>query len=72
MRIAITALVAVGGIVLALVSALLLAAPLGGAPFDESFSNPRLVYAPTLAVIGVALVFSAAIVYELMPRIGDD
>ena len=72
MRIGITALVAIGGVVLALVSALLLAAPLGGAPVDESFSNPRLTYAPTLAVIGVALVFSAAIVYELLPRLGDD
>jgi hypothetical protein len=72
MRIAITALVAIGGLVLALVSALLLAAPLGGAPFDESFSNPRMTFAPTLAVIGVAMVFCAAIVYELMPRLGDD
>ncbi len=72
MRIGITALVAIGGLVLAIVSALLLAAPLGGPPFDEGFSNPRMDYAPTLAVIGVALVFIAAIVYELLPRLGDD
>jgi hypothetical protein len=44
-----------------------LAAPLG-IPTNETFSNPRVEYAPTLFIIGVLLVFSAAVVYELLPE----
>jgi Ni/Fe-hydrogenase subunit HybB-like protein len=44
-----------------------LAAPLG-VPVNESFSNPRLPFAPTLFILGVMTVFLAAVVYELIPE----
>jgi hypothetical protein len=43
-----------------------LAAPIGR-PTDVSFSEPRLPFAPLLFIVGVGLVFSAALVYELLP-----
>ena len=49
------------------VSYFLLAAPLGN-PTSELYSNPRLPFAPLLFVIGVGLVFLAAVVYELLPE----
>lgn len=45
---------------------LVLAAPLGR-PTDVSFSEPRMPYAALLFIVGVGIVFSAAIVYELLP-----
>lgn len=72
MRLPVTALVLLAGVVLAAVSYIFLAAPLGGSPFDEGFSNPRMDFAPTLFVIGVALSFVAAMVYEILPKLGDE
>jgi hypothetical protein len=48
------------------VAYLVLAAPLGR-PTDVSFSEPRMPYAALLFIVGVGIVFSAAIVYELPP-----
>ena len=43
-----------------------LAAPLGD-PTSEVFSNPGVPYAPLFSILGVMLVFLAAVVYELLP-----
>jgi molybdopterin-containing oxidoreductase family membrane subunit len=43
-----------------------LAAPIG-IPTSEFYSNPRVPFAPLFFVTGVALVFLAAVVYELLP-----
>lgn len=43
-----------------------LAAPIGK-PTDVSFSEPRVPFAPLLFIVGVGIVFSSAIVYELLP-----
>ena len=67
MRGLLTAITALAGVVLALVAYLLMAAPLGIAE-DESFSNPRVPFAATFFVIGIALVFISAIVYEVLPE----
>jgi len=67
MRLAISLMTLAVGVVLAVVSYFLLAAPLGQ-PVDESFSNPRVPFAPTLFIIGVMLVFLSAVVYELFPE----
>ncbi len=37
------------------------------APWDPVYSNPRLPFAPALFILGVMLVFLAAVVYELLP-----
>lgn len=71
MRTALSLLTLVSGVALAVVSYFLLVAPLG-IPTNESFSNPRVPLAPTLFILGVALVFLSALVYELFPeRKGD-
>jgi hypothetical protein len=57
------------GFALQVVAYLLLAAPIG-TPTDVRFSQPRLPYAPALFILGVILVFLAAVVYELMPDRG--
>lgn len=67
MRLMLTFLTLGAGIALAVVSYFLLAAPLG-LPTDESFSNPRVPMAPLLFIIGVAIVFLSAVVYELLPE----
>lgn len=41
-----------------------LVAPIG-ATTSEVISNPRLPFAPTIFVLGIALVFASAVVYEL-------
>jgi hypothetical protein len=56
----------VAGFVLQAVTFLFLAAPLG-TPTEVRFSEPRVPFAPALFILGVVLVFSAALVYELMP-----
>ncbi len=66
MRNTLTFLMVVGGFALQAVSYFLLAAPLG-IPTGVSFSNPRLPFAPTLFIVGVMVVFLAAVVYELLP-----
>lgn len=48
-----------------------LAAPIGR-PTDVSFSEPRVPFAPLLFILGVVLVFSAALVYELLPDRSKD
>lgn len=40
------------------------AAPLG-TPTGVEFSEPRLAFAPGIFILGVVLVFSSALVYEL-------
>ena len=60
-------LMVIVGFVLQAVSYFLLAAPLGQ-PTSPLYSNPRLPFAPTLFIIGVMLVFLAAVVYELLPE----
>ena len=53
------------GIALMAASYFLLAAPWGAESVDNS--NPRLDFAPLLFVLGVMLVFGAALLYELLP-----
>jgi hypothetical protein len=66
MRVAITLLMVIGGFVLQAVSYFWLTAPIG-IPTSPVFSNPRLPFAPLLFILGVILVFLAAVVYELLP-----
>ena len=54
-----------GGLALAVIG-FLLSAPIGPTT-SPVISNPRLPFAPTLFVLGVMLVFSSAVVYELFP-----
>lgn len=67
MRKTLTAMLVVGGFLLQGVSYFVLAAPLG-IPTSEAFSNPRVPFAAALFVLGVMLVFLAAVVYELLPE----
>ncbi|MFQ5854463.1 MAG: hypothetical protein ACE5LU_02300 [Anaerolineae bacterium] len=60
-------LMVIGGFALQAVSYFLLAAPLG-TPTSPYYSNPRVPFAPTLFIVGVMLVFIAAVVYELLPE----
>ncbi len=48
------------------VSYLFLAAPIGQ-PTSPAYADPRLPFAPLLFLVGVALVFLSAVVYELLP-----
>ncbi len=66
MRIFLTLLMIVLGFVIQAVSYFYLAAPLG-IPSSPAYSDPRVPFAPLIFVIGVILVFLAAVVYELMP-----
>ncbi len=54
------------GFALQAVSYLVLATPIGR-PTGVRFSNPRVQFSPALFILGVVLVFSAGVVYELMP-----
>ena len=67
MRTIIASIMVIGGFVLQAVSYFSFAAPLGIST-GESFSNPRVDYAPALFIMGVLLVFLAAVVYELLPE----
>ena len=58
------------GFIIQGVSFFFLAAPLG-TPTNESFSNPRVPFAPLIFIVGVMIVFLAAVVYELLPDKGD-
>ena len=53
------------GLALAIVG-FVLAAPIGPV-VDPAISNPGLPFAPTIVVLGILLLFSSALVYELMP-----
>lgn len=66
-RTILTILMVIAGFALQAVSYFLLAAPLG-IPTSPVFSNPRLPFAPGLFILGVMLVFLAAVVYELLPE----
>jgi cytochrome b subunit of formate dehydrogenase len=66
MRTIIVVAMIVVGFALQAVTFLFLAAPLG-TPTDVRFSEPRLPFAPVLFILGVVIVFSAALVYELLP-----
>lgn len=66
MRILLTLLMIVLGFALQAVSYFYLAAPLG-IPSSPAYSDPRMPFAPLLFIIGVMLVFLAAVVYELLP-----
>ncbi len=63
----ITLAMVAAGFALQAVSYFLLAARIG-VPTSPAFSNPRLPYAALLFVVGVVLVFLAAVVYELLPE----
>lgn len=69
MRTRLVLLMVAVGFALQILSYFFLAAPLG-VPHDPSFSNPRLPFAPVLFILGVMLVFLAAVVYELLPERG--
>lgn len=58
---------AVVGFALQALTYLFLATPIGK-PTSVRFSNPRVPFAPALFILGVMLVFIAAIVYELLPE----
>jgi steroid 5-alpha reductase family enzyme len=66
MRAFLTILMIVLGFALQAVSYFFLAAPLG-IPTSPAFSEPRLPFAPLIFIVGVMLVFLAAVVYELIP-----
>ncbi|MBI2874267.1 MAG: hypothetical protein HYY09_04215 [Firmicutes bacterium] len=57
----------VGGFVLQALSYFVLATPLG-TPSSPVFSDPRLLYAPVVFIIGVMSVFLAVVVYEVVPE----
>ncbi len=67
MRTTLTLLLVIAGFAVQAISYFFLAAPLG-IPVNEAFSNPRVPYAAGLFVLGVMLVFLAAVVYELYPE----
>ncbi len=52
------------------VAGFLLSAPLG-ATNGPAISDPRLLFAPALFVVGVMLTFASAVVYELFPDDSD-
>ena len=57
----------VGGIALAIASYFFFAAPIGQQTGPE-FSNPRVEFAATFFVIGVAVAMASAIAYEVLPE----
>jgi hypothetical protein len=67
MRGFITGLMLLTGIVLATASYFFLAAPLGP-PVGPATSNPRLLFAPGLFILGIMLGFLSAVAYELIPE----
>ena len=66
MRTTVSILMVVLGFALQAVSYFFLAAPIGQ-PTSPAYSDPRMPFAPLLFIVGIALVFLAAVVYELMP-----
>ncbi len=56
----------IGGVALQLVSYFYWAAPLG-VPTSPAYSNPVVPFAALIFVLGVMMVFIAALVYELIP-----
>lgn len=66
MRKTIVVIMVIGGFALQVASYFSFSAPLGRST-SEFFSNPRIPYAPLFFILGIMLVFSAAVVYELLP-----
>ena len=66
MRNSVTLLMLIGGIALAIISYFLFAAPIGTQTGPE-FSSPRVEFAATFFVIGVAVAMASAIAYEVLP-----
>lgn len=66
MRNVLTVLMVVVGFALQAISYFVLAAP--WVTTDVPSGEPRVVGAPVLFIAGVALVFLAAVVYELLPE----
>ena len=66
MRIFWTRALVIGGIALQLVSCFYWAAPLG-VPTSPAYSNPVVPIAALIFVLGVMMMFTAALVYELIP-----
>lgn len=64
MRERVTTMMVLGGLVL-MIAGYVLAAPWGATSVDNS--NPSLPFSPLIFVIGVIMVFGAAVVYELIP-----
>ena len=67
MRNILTLMALVFGIGLALLSYFVFAAPIGQQT-GPSFSNPRVDFAATFFVAGIAIAIASAIVYELVPE----
>ncbi len=65
MRITAFALTLLVGVALVLIG-FFLSAPIGPTT-SPVYSNPRMVFAPGLFVIGLILIFVSAVVYELTP-----
>ncbi len=63
MRSTLFALTLLSGVALAVLG-FALSAPIG-APDGPNISNPTLEFAPLIFVVGVILIFSSAVVYEL-------
>lgn len=61
-------LLIVFGLLLMVLSYFYWSAPWGLPPTGPEFSNPRIPYAPLIFIIGVILVFLAAVVYEVYPE----
>ncbi len=57
----------IAGFALQAVSYFFLVAPLG-TPTSPAYSDPRVPFAPTIFIVGVMLVFLAAVAYELLPE----
>lgn len=66
MRLILVWLMVLAGFALQALSYFYWAAPLGPAT-SEAYSNPRIPFAPLYFILGVVLVFLAAVVYELLP-----
>ena len=66
MRIFWTSFLVIGGFALQFVSYFFMATPLG-VPTSPAHSDPVVPFAPAFFLLGVMLVFIAAVVYELIP-----
>ena len=63
---------AIIGFVIMAVSYFLMAAQWGFPPSSESFSNPRVPFAPVFFIAGILVTFSGVLLYEILPeRKGD-
>ncbi|MDP6667406.1 MAG: hypothetical protein QF357_08420 [Dehalococcoidia bacterium] len=71
MRNILTAATLIFGVLLSTVSYFFFAAPIGKVT-GPSFSNPRVEFAATFFVIGVAIALFSAVVYELFPESDSD